>query len=149
MNHEAYQTYVCANINKQNISAGAACEQAGRENYSRYALMLPALAIQVFSHPVLGSSERDEDLSERNEDAYRTPDPCIVCGEVHLPPGMRPACPASRPCKPFEMEVAPEPVCHVCPCSSQEQSWILVPTFPSLPGFPGSPTLPCCKREAH
>lgn len=43
--------------------------------------MLPALAIEVFSHPVLGSSERDEDLSEGNEGAYRIPDPCIVCGE--------------------------------------------------------------------
>lgn len=103
MNHEAYQICVCVNTNKQNIYAGAACEQAGRENYSRFALtpipplMLPALAIQVFSRPVLGSSGRDEDLSERNEDAYRIPDPCIVCGEVHLPPGMRLACPASRP----------------------------------------------------
>lgn len=102
MNHEAYQTYVCVNINKQNIYAGAACEQAGKENYSRYAvmptppLMLPALVIQVFSHPVLGSSERDGDLSERNEDAYRIPDPWIMCGEVHLSPGMRLACSASR-----------------------------------------------------
>lgn len=72
MDHEEYQTYVCVNINKQNICAEAACEQAGKENYSRYALMpmpplmLPALAIQMFTRPVLGSSERDEDLSERN-----------------------------------------------------------------------------------
>lgn len=95
MNHEAYQTCVCVNINKQSIYAGAAYEQSGKENYSRYALMPlpPALAIQVFSHPVLGSSERDGALSERNEGA----DPCIVCGEVHLPPEMRLVCPASRP----------------------------------------------------
>lgn len=86
---------MCVNINKQTVYAGAACEQAGKENYSRYALMPmpPALAIQVLSHSVLGSSERDDDLSERNEGA----DPCIVWAEVHLPPGMRLAFPAGSP----------------------------------------------------